>query len=81
MQIFQKLTAHKKTIKRSGIQALIIMQEMINGTADVHGTALVQEALTLRVIHNNAEGVYTILQRFRATQTKLGGIHAVHVGS
>ena len=56
MQIFQKLTAHKKTIKRSGIRALILMQEMINGEADVHDTALVQEALTLRVSHNNPEG-------------------------
>ena len=72
MQIFQKLTARKKTIKRSGTRALILMQEMINGKAGVHGTALVQEAVALGVTHNNTEGVYTFRQRFRATQTKLG---------
>ena len=36
------------------------------------GTALVQEMLTLRVIHSNAEGVASFLQKFRATQAKLG---------
>ena len=67
-----ELTVHKKTIKRSGIRARILLQESINGTSDVHGTSLVQEALTRRVIRNNADGFAAFLQRFRATQTKLG---------
>ena len=61
-QPFDKVTSHKSTSRRSGLRAMILPQKTINGRADTHETALVQEASTLRVIHS--EGVYTLLRNF-----------------
>ena len=81
IHLFNKITLHKTTIRRSGMRAMILLQETINGKSDTCGTALVQEALTLGVIHNNPEGVHAFLQRVRQTQNEFGRINAVYVGS
>ena len=44
----------------------------MSGRADTYGTTLIQEALTIRILHNNVEGVISFLAKFRGTQTKLG---------
>ena len=79
--LFNKLTSHKKTIQRSAIRALMYMQETINGSADVHGTNLVQEMLTLRVIHNNPEGVACFFAKVPVHADKVGTLHGIHLGS
>ena len=70
--LFNKISSHGGTIKRSGLKALILLQETVNGRADTYGTTLIQEALTIRILHNNVEGVISFLAKFRGTQTKLG---------
>ena len=70
--MFNKLSSHGSSIKRSGLKALILIQETVNGRADTHGTSLIQEALTIRILHNNVDGVVSFLSKFRGTQTKLG---------
>ena len=46
------------------MKAMILIQNTINGKTDTYGTALIQEALALIVIHNNPEGVCAFLQKF-----------------
>ena len=70
--LFNKISSHGGTIKRSGLKALILLQETVNGRADTYGTTLIQEALQIRILHNNVEGVISFLAKFRGTQTKLG---------
>ena len=69
--LFSKLTSHKKTIKRSGTKAVVFIQEHLNGTSDTHGTSLMQEMLTIRVMHQNPEGVATFCQKYRSIIAKL----------
>ena len=70
--LFNRLTSHQRTIKRSGMRAILYMQEAVNGATDIHNTTLIQELLTIRVIHNNAEGVSSFCQKFRTITAKLG---------
>ena len=53
VQLFNKLSSHKTTVQRSGFKALLLILDTVNGRTDSFATALIQEALTRRIIHNS----------------------------
>ena len=78
---FNKISSQKASIKRSGMKAMVLLQDSINGKTDSYGTSLVQEALTLRVLHNNPDRGVCFSAEIPADANAIGWRYGLHAGS
>ena len=71
-ELFKHIISHQVTLKRSGLLTLVLIDRVIYGTPLGSSTTAIGELLSLRIIHNNAEGIVAFLTKFRDLRGKLG---------